>query len=69
MNTFAKILIPIPICSMLTACQWIVTHPAEDAEIVKIVEEAVLDIYHYEAKQPLTPGEPPMKLEGASGPE
>jgi hypothetical protein len=37
-------------------CQWVMTHPQEDAEIVSLAEEAAKDIYKFE--QGLTPAEP-----------
>lgn len=35
---------------MLTACNWIITHPTEDAEAVGLVEQGVQEIYSYERK-------------------
>lgn len=51
-----------------TGCQWIATHPKEDAEIVEAVEEATLKLYEYETRT-LSPGVPPHKLIGPTGPK
>ena len=46
-----KFILLIPI---LASCQWIVTHPEEDKEIVNVVEEIGKDLYKYEmGPQPL----------------
>ena len=56
---------------LLTSCQWVLTHPEEDAEAVSVVEEVAKDFYQYETKT-LSPGpqlpasQPP--LNGPLGP-
>jgi hypothetical protein len=53
---------------MQTGCQWVVTHPKEDAVIVEAVEEAALKLYEYETRT-LSPGMPPHKILGPTGPK
>jgi hypothetical protein len=50
---------------ILTGCQWIAMHPAEDLEAVELIEKAVEELYHHEVKvlsSKIPPGYPPMKL-------
>jgi len=59
----------ISLAFLLNSCQWIVTHPQEDAEIVEIGEEAIREFYQYESHT-LSPT-PPQNHEiqqGANGP-
>lgn len=49
-------------------CQWLATHPKEDAELVEVIEEATLKLYEYETRT-LSPGTPPHKLMGPDGPK
>lgn len=57
-------LIPLLI---LTSCQWILNHPQEDAEAVELIEKAGEEVYEFESRT-LSPGVPPMKLNGPTGP-
>jgi hypothetical protein len=41
----------------LVSCQWIATHPKEDAEVISAVEGIVKEIYEYETKT-LSPAPP-----------
>jgi hypothetical protein len=50
-----------------TSCQWIATHPKEDEVIVEAIEKSVEEIYKYETRT-LSPGIPPHKIIGPSGP-
>lgn len=47
-----KFLVLLP---LLASCEWILTHPTEDAEIVKLAEEAASDLYRYETGQTVKP--------------
>jgi len=49
-----SVLLPLLI---LTGCQWVLTHPSEDAEALGVIEEAGKDIYDYESKT-LSPAPP-----------
>ena len=51
-----------------SSCQWIATHPKEDAAIVEAVEKGVLEIYEYETRT-LSPGMPPHKIIGPIWPK
>lgn len=35
---------------ILTSCQWIVSHPKEDVEILLSIEELAKEAYEYESK-------------------
>ena len=37
-------------------CQWVLTHPKEDAAIINEGEAVIGQIYQYETGQPLMPG-------------
>lgn len=52
---------------ILTSCAWIATHPKEDEVIIESIEEGVLRLYEYETRT-LSPGVPPHKIMGPTGP-
>jgi hypothetical protein len=43
---------------LMTSCQWVVTHPQEDMEIAKLIEEATIDAYKYEMGPTIEPKAP-----------
>ena len=45
----------IYILPFLASCQWIVTHPAEDAVILEEAESILEKLYKYEIGKPLPP--------------
>jgi len=47
-----KLIVLIP---LLASCQWVITHPKEDATIVKAIEEIGKDMYEYESGNMLFP--------------
>lgn len=57
-----KTLISIFLALSTSSCQWILTHPAEDAEMVQLGEQAVEDLWDYETKN-LSPTPPQPNAE------
>ncbi len=57
-----KILISIVLALTTSSCQWIMTHPVEDAEMVQLGEQAVEDLWNYETKT-LSPTPPQPNAE------
>lgn len=47
---------------VFTSCQWVITHPREDAEVVRIGEEIASEIYKYECgeQKPQQPQQLPV---------
>ena len=49
-----KYLICLPIM-VLCSCEWIITQPNEEKEIIKSMQEASMGLYHYDFSEELGP--------------
>jgi hypothetical protein len=49
-----KLLFTIFLTLIFASCEWVITHPEEDAEIVELGEKAIQEIYSYETKSLLS---------------
>jgi hypothetical protein len=63
----AKIMISLII--LLASCQWIATHPQEDAEAIQLIEQGTQEIYEYETKTLSPSPQQPNAIQGPIGPK
>lgn len=47
----------ISLLLLLTSCQWLLTHPEVEVEVIEVAEELMTDLYQYETKT-LSPAPP-----------